>query len=240
MEAFALWPGGPEIEILEGVQPVSTDSVLLADFVSLSGAVKGADLGCGSGLIALLLMARSGKLNMDLVDISPQAVRCAGENMRRNSLEGRSRVMCQDLRTLREAQVGKYQLIVSNPPYFPLGSGTAPSSSQRAQARMEGDCTLDELCRTAALLLGDGGKLALCVPAARLSQAIVSLSQSGLQPKRLRLVQARAEAAPSLALIECRRGGKPGLNVEPVLIIKGPDGRDTPEIRRIYHLDQSR
>ena len=232
-----LWPGGPVMESAPGVQPVGTDSVVLSDFVNLSGIRRGADLGCGSGLIAILLAQRSPALRLDLVDISPSAAELAGKNVAANSLQDRLRVMCRDLRGLRESEVGKYQLIVSNPPYFPQGSGTAPASPDRAAARVDGECTLEELSETSARLLGDGGRFAMCVPSGRLSQALSTLSRAGLEPKRLRLMQARIDSPPSLALIECRRGGRPGLRVEPVLIIKDSSGADTPEIRRIYHLE---
>ena len=235
--AVELWPGGPRIGSSPGVQPVGTDSVVLSDFVNLSGVKRGADLGCGSGLIGILLAWRSEKLKMDLVDISPEAVSLARENIAINGMEDKLNVIHMDMRLLRETQMGKYQLIVSNPPYFPQGSGTRPMSPERAAARMEASCTLSELARVSSRLLGDGGRFAMCCPPARLAETILTLSGEGLEPKRLRFMQARLETPPSLALIECRRGGKPGLAVEPVLLIRDSSGSETGEIRRIYHME---
>ena len=84
-------------------------------------------------------------------------------------------------------------------------------------------------------LLGTGGKFCMVYPAFRMAQALCTLSAHRLEPKRLRLVQERRDSAPSVFLVECRRDGKPGLTVEPTLIIREPDGTETQEVRDIYH-----
>ena len=237
MDGFALWPDGPWMETSPDAEPVCTDSVLLADFPSLRGVTRAADFGAGSGVLSLILAARSPAVHIDLVELSGPAAGVAERNIARNGLSGRLRVLRRDLRTLTEAETGRYQLIVSNPPYYALGSGTAPASS-RQNARQEASCTLEELADSAARLLGDGGRLALVYPCARLSHALVTLTAARLEPKRLRLVQGRADKAPGLALIECRKGGRPGLRTEPALILKNPDGTDTAEARRIYRMEE--
>ena len=230
MEEFELWPGGPWMEASTDAEPVCTDSVLLAGFPSLAGVTRAADFGAGGGVLSLILAARSKSVRIDLVELDDIA---AGA---RNGLQDRLRVLRRDLRSLREAEVGKYHLIVSNPPYFADGSGPEPAPS-RLNARRERTCTLAELTDSAARLLGDGGRLAMVYPCERLSEALVTLTGAGLEPKRLRLVQARDGKAPSTALIECRKNGRPGLRVDPVLILKNPDGTDTAEVRRIYRMD---
>lgn len=236
METFSLWRGGPVMELSRDAEPVGTDAVLLASFPSLNGVDRAADFGSGSGVIALILASRRETLSVDCVELDHAAAELSRRNIARNGLEGRLRVLERDLRALREAEVGKYQLIVSNPPYRPLGSGTSPSEARQA-AREERTCTLPELARSASKLLGDGGRLCVVYPCSRLAEAVTVFSQNALEPKRLRLVAARTDSAPSLFLLECRRGGRPGLTVEPALILKNPDGTDTPEVRRIYHLN---
>ncbi len=236
METFELWPSGPVMEKSRDAEPVTTDSVLLAAFPALGSVERAADFGCGSGVISLILAARSPRLRVDMVEIDPAAAALAERNTALNGLQERLRVLNRDLRTLRETQVGKYQLIVSNPPYFQVGSGSSPEEGRRC-AREERLCTMAELAEAAARLLGDGGRLAVVYPAERLAEAMRVFSCHGLEPKRLRLVEARAGKAPSAALLECRRGGRPGLRVEPSLTLKNPDGTDTAEVKRIYHLD---
>ncbi len=235
MDSFALWPGGPAMYVSPDAEPVTTDSVLIADFPSLSGVTRCADFGCGSGVIGIILAARAAKVKVDLVELDPAAAALAERNVALNGLSDRLRVLNRDLRTLREAQVGKYHLIVTNPPYYPVGSGTSPEV-KRQGAREERTCSLSELAEAASRLLGDGGRLAAVYPVERLAEAMRVFAGHGLEPKALRLVQARWDAPPSLALLECRRGGKPGLRAQPVLILKNPDGTDTDEVKRIYHL----
>lgn len=235
MDSFALWRDGPVMEVSSDAEPVTTDSVLIANFPSLSGVTRCADFGCGSGVIGIILAARSPRVNVDLVELDPPAAELARRNVSANGLDSRLRILNRDLRSLREAEVGKYQLIVSNPPYYPVGSGTSPEA-ERQNAREERTCSLSELAGAASRLLGDGGRLAVVYPAERLAQAMGVFPAFGLEPKRLRLVQARIDAPPSLALLELRRGGRPGLRAEPVLILKNPDGTDTDEVKKIYRL----
>ena len=96
-----LWPGGPKFR-QSGHFPLGTDSVLLADFVNLSSLRRGIDLGCGSGIIALLLLCRDERLNMTGIVILPEAVETARENMSENGLEDRGDIVAADIRVCRE------------------------------------------------------------------------------------------------------------------------------------------
>ena len=216
-------------------QRLSTDSVLLADFVRVRGGQRGIDLGCGSGILCLLLLAREERLHMTGLELSGEDAALARENLAQNGLDGRSRVLVGDLRDHRMLfPAGSFDLAAANPPYFPAGSGAVPPDPARAAARVETGCTLAELCRAAAWLLRSGGSLFLVHRPERLSELLCAMSANGLEPKRLRLVSYSAERAPSLVLAEGRRSGKPGLRFEPPLILTGPDGAETEELRRIY------
>lgn len=230
-ETFALWNHGPVFETSRS-RPVCTDSVLLADFTRCRGKTRFADLGAGTGLIGVILAYNNPNVSGDLVEIDNAQSEIALRNVKRNDLSNRLSVLTQDLRTL----TGRYGLVVTNPPYFSIGSGTSPRDGNRSAAREETGCTLEELAVTAARLLGDGGILSMVYPATRLCEAVTVLSEHRLEVKRLRLVQARADKSPSVALIECRRSGHSGVTVEPALILKNPDGSDTDEVRRIYRM----
>ena len=69
----------------------------------------------------------------------------------------------------------------------------------------------------------------------RLAEALRVMSEKGLEPKRLRLVCSDVSKPPSLVLIEAKRGGKPGLKIEPSLFLNDQDGSESEEYRRIYH-----
>lgn len=230
-----LWAGGPLFCQAEHFR-LSTDCVLLADFINLSSAVRGIDLGCASGAIGLLLLSRSPKLHMTGLEILPEAASLAEENMERNGLSARSRIVTGDIRQHRQLfSTGSFDLVVSNPPYFPLGSGALSPDEGRAAARGEVSCTLEDICTAAAFLCRTGGSFYMVHKPERLSEALCCMSGHGLEPKRLRLVCHRAELAPNLVLIEGRRGGRPGLKVEPLLVLHNADDSETGEVKKIYH-----
>ena len=133
-EFTRLWQDGP-LFAQAGHFRLSTDCVLLADFINTSGYKKGIDLGCASGAIALLLLSRSEKLHMTGLEIIPEAAALAEENMRANSLEARSRIVQGDIRLHRELfKSGSFDRVAANPPYFPVGSGYV--SGLRATGRV--------------------------------------------------------------------------------------------------------
>ena len=229
-----LWPDGPLFTQADHF-PLGTDSVLLADFTPVKGAKRGIDLGCGSGVIALLLLLRAEKLHMTGLELSGQSAQTARENLAANALDGRSEIVCGDIRAARSLfRCGSFALVVANPPYYPVGSGALPQDPARAAARGELSCTLDELCGAAAYLCRSGGRFCLVHKPERLSEAFCCMSAQGLEPKRLRLVCAEVGRGPSLVLIEGRRGAQPGLAIEPSLFLREADGAESAEVRRIY------
>ena len=215
-----LWENGPRFAQAEHFR-LSTDCVLLADFVNTAGAVRGIDLGCASGAIALLLLARTDKLHMTGLEIVPEAASLAEENMRANTLEARSDIVCGDIRRHREL--------------FKVGSGKLSPDAARAAARGETQCSMEEICAASAFLCRTGGSVNFVHKPERLSELFCCMTAHGIEPKRLRLVCHREGAVPNLVLIVGRRGGKPGLKIEPTLILRRPDGSETDEVRRIYH-----
>lgn len=228
-----MWRGGVRLIKTEKAMPVTTDSVLLGDFASLPRGGSFCDLGCGSGILALTLLYRYPKASAALVELDEEACRVAQENIALNGVEARAEVVNCDLRDFR----GRYQLVISNPPYFPISGGQSESDARNAQ-RLEKSASLEDVADAASRLLGDGGRFAFVYPAQRLSEAMTALTLRRLEPKRLRLVQARLDARPSVFLMECVKSGRPGLVVEPALILRNADGSDTDEARKIYHLGE--
>ena len=112
-----------------------------------------------------------------------------------------------------------------------LSAAGAEGSASSASAAAAGA----GLAASSAALLGQNGRFYIVYPASRMAELICRLSEARLEPKRLRLVQARADAAPSLVLVEAAKLGKPGLVAEPTLILKNADGTDTEETKIIYH-----
>lgn len=214
------------------------DSFLLAALPRLRPGLRVCDLGCGTGLLSLLLLERERTLEITGLEILPEAAALAQKSAARNRLEDRLRFVLGDL---REAPLpaGGFDLVVSNPPYYPIHSGALAEDGPRRRARAEVDCTLTDVCRAAARLLRWGGSFCVVHKPERLTDLLCGLRESGLEPKRLRLVCRRAEEAPSLLLLESRRGGRPGLSIEKPFVLQTPDGRASPELDRAYFKEAS-
>ena len=187
-------------------------------------------------LLALLLLCGNERLHMTGLELVPEAAALARENMEKNSLSTRAEIICGDIRRHRELfRSGEFDLVVSNPPYFPLGSGRLSPDKERAAARGETDCTLSDICAAAAFLCRTGGRVCFVHKPERLSELFCAMSARGIEPKRLRLVCHTHNSAPNLVLVEGRRGGNPGLKIESALVLRNPDGTETDEILKIYH-----
>jgi len=234
----ALCPGGLRFVYGGGQFPPGLDSFLLSSMPRLKPGLRVCDLGCGTGLVALLLLQRQRSLTVTGLDIQPEAVRLGRLAAAENGLTDQLSFRLEDLRETALPS-GSFDLAVCNPPYFPPSSGPLPKGEARRTARTEASCTLEDVCRTAARLLRWGGSLCLVHKPERLTDLLCAARQNGLEPKRLRLAAVRPEKAPSLILLEARRGGRPGLAVQPPLILENPDGSPTPELNRIYFREVS-
>ena len=230
-----LWPGGPRFRQAEGSFRLSTDSVLLAHFAAQIRAKSIMDLGCGAGVLPVLLHVSHPDAAIGGIEIQPESAALCRENLAENGFTADG-ILTGDLRKHRTLlTAGAYDLVVSNPPYFAADSGYTAPEAGRATARDERCCTLDDLCTAAAYLTRWGGAFCLVHRPERLSEIFCTLTAHGLEPKRLRMVQHREGTAPNLVLIEARRGGKPGLQIDAPLILCAPGGGDSDEVKQIYH-----
>ncbi len=229
------WPGGPKFYKSKDAFPIGTDSVLLSSFCSAAGALKCCDLGSGSGVLGILLALRYDKLSVDGIEISEKATEVSRLNAELNGISDRYSAICGDIRDCREIlTAGSYDVTVSNPPYYAGGSGKL-SAGDAAFMRGEVLIDLEALISAAAYVTRYGGKFFIVHKPERAAELIYLLSSSGLEPKRIRMVQNAPDSQPSLILIESRRGGKPGVTFEKPLIMTAPDGGESDEIKAIYH-----
>ena len=236
--AERLWPDGPRYRYDEQCFPPSTDSFLLGSFAAPRRGERVCDLGAGTGLLGLLLLAREPALTVTGLELSPDACELAARTAAANGLTDRLVTLPCDLRERSQLPAaGSFDLAVSNPPYFPAGGGRTAAGS-RGTARSELTCTMEQLCAAASYLLRSGGHFCLVYRPERLAELMETLRRYRLEPKTLRFVQKNGTSAPSLVLLECRRGGKPGLSVEPPLLLRLPDGSESPDVRRAYFRDK--
>lgn len=203
----------------------SLDPILLCGFVDRQGVEAAVDLGTGSGVIPLIL-ARTSVVNRIVgVELQPGLADRARRSVGLNGLGERIEIVEGDLRQLpRALGIGSFDLVLSNPPFRQGGSGRIAPNGERAAARHELAGGLEDFLKTAALLLRPGGRCCLIYLAERLTDLLVELRRAGLEPKRLRTVQSREGEGPRLVLVEARKGGRPGLAVEPPLLVYAREG----------------
>lgn len=190
----------------DGVFPLGGDSLALGAFATVKPRWRVCDLGTGSGALLLLLARRTEGLSLTGVELDLLSAQTARDNLLKNGLAGE--IMEGDLRKVN-LPAGGFDLVISNPPYFPVGTGTSGG-----HARSEECCTLDELCAAAARLVRNGGRFALCHRPERLTDVLCTLRSHNLEPKRLKLISHSPGHPPSVILVEGVRQGKPGLRLE--------------------------
>ena len=186
------------------------DSLALGRFATVRRGWKVCDLGCGSGVLGLLLLEREESLSLTGVEASTAAAETARRTFAQNGLA--VRVVTGDLRDRSLFPANAFDLAISNPPWFPTGAG-----KPGGPARSEEGCTLEELCAAAGYLVRPGGRFALVHRPERLADLFAALRSHGLEPKRLAFRQHSPSTPPSAVLVEAVRQGRPGLEVLPTL-----------------------
>ncbi len=225
-------PNGFTLDIPPGAFPLGTDSMVLAHFVRLPKKARILDLGSGCATLGLLLCARDPDCAVTGYELDPIAHCAALENIRRNDLSHRLGSICADLVQIPgEIPPGSFSVCVSNPPYFSAG----PASRDYPLARREDACGPEDLFRSAAWALKYGRDFFLVHRPERLAQLCALASQAGLEPKRLLLLRHRADGPITQIFLACRKGGKPGLQIEEAALFD-VQGSPTPFYRSIYHL----
>ena len=225
-------PNGLTLSLCDGAFPLSTDSMVLSHFARLPKNARVLDLGSGCGTLGLLLCSKDPSCHVTGVELDPRAHEEALENIRRNNLESRMESICADLRSVSERfSPGSFSCCISNPPYF----GAGAISQSLATARQEGSCTPEDLFSTGSRALKFGGDFFLVHKPERLAELIATATKYNLEAKRLCLMHHRENAPVNLILLQLRKGAKPGLQWEEI-VLHHADGSPTPVYKEIYHI----
>lgn len=212
-----------------------TDAVLLADFAAPRKKDRAADLGTGTGIIAVLMAAHQPDLCVDAVEIQSDMAEMANRSILLNQLQDRVSIHQMDMRDAwKHLGQGSKSLVTCNPPYGRENSGPVSENENQRVSRHESDLAPDEIARAAAQLLKFGGRFCVIYPAPRAFEMMSAMEKQHLQPKRIRTVHAKAGRVPKLVLIEAAKGAKPGLKWDPPLILSNDDGTPSAEWHRIY------
>ena len=215
-----------------------TDAVLLSDFALIKPNARCADLGTGTGIIALLIAAHHKDACLEAVELEKEAADMARRSVDLNGLNGRIRVHNADMRNAADILgYGRMDQVLCNPPYFEEGRALMPESESKRIARTDLDIGIEEVARVAFALLKSGGRFSLVFPAQRMDSLVCALREARLAPKRVRTVHHTLFHAPKLVLMDAVKNGGTQLHWLPPLILRNPDGTPAPEWRRIYGCD---
>jgi len=216
----------------------SVDSLLAARFCRPADNDHVLDLGAGCGVIGLILAHLWPNIRVTSMELQDSLARLVRDNIRDNGFDERMQLIKADLKEIGQTLPhASCDLVVSNPPYRPLGSARLDNGNpERARARHELDAALNEVIAAAAYAVRERGMVVLVLPAGRTAEACTLLRQFRLEPKRLRPVYSYpADSRARLILIEAVKGGGAGLDLLPPLCIFTEAGGDySPEMERWY------
>lgn len=211
------------------------DAVLLSGFARVREGEMAVDLGTGTGIIPILLSAKTEGKHFTGLEIQTAVADMASRSVRLNGICDRVRIVQGDIKEASQL-FGKasFDVVTSNPPYMNDAHGLKNPDLPKAIARHEVLCTLDDVVREAAMLLKPGGRFYMVHRPHRLVEIIAAMRMYKLEPKRMKLVHPFVDKDANMVLIEAFRGGRSMMKVEaPIIVYKEP-GVYTDEIYEIY------
>lgn len=211
------------------------DAVLLSGFAQVKEGEVAVDLGTGTGIIPILLEAKTKGKHFTGLEIQEEVAEMVGRSVRLNQLENRVDIVRGDIKEAsRLFGKASFDVVTSNPPYMNDNHGLKNPELPKAIARHEVFCTLDDVCREASLLLKSGGRFYMVHRPHRLAEIITALKTYKLEPKRMKLVHPFVDKEANMVLIEAVRGGRSMMKVEAPIIVYREPGVYTREIYDVY------
>lgn len=211
------------------------DAVLLSGFAEVFPGEQVLDLGCGTGIIPILLEAKTEGKKFIGLEIQEEMADMARRSVALNHLEQKIQIVTGDIKTAGQLfQLSSFDVVISNPPYMSDTHGLKNPKDTKAISRHEVLCTLEDVVREGARLVKPGKRFYLVHRPFRLAEIITVLKKYKLEPKRIKFVHPFADRDANMVMIEAFRGGKAMMKVEkPVIVFQKP-GIYSDEIRSVY------
>ena len=213
----------------------SLDSILLAHFVSLRPRTSAIDLGCGSGIIPLILAKNFPGVNWVGLEIQEELAALARKNVNFNKLAHRIKIAEGDARKIKNIfSANSFDAVIFNPPYRKLSSGRINPQMEKAIARHEIKGSLKDFIRAAKYLLKPDGKVFTIYPAKRLVELIRLFRKNYIEPKRMKPVYSDNLSEAEFVLVEGRKGSGEELKIEQPLFIYDQNKKYTADMVGIF------
>ena len=203
------------------------DAVLLSGFARVKAGESCLDLGCGNGIIPLLLSAKTQGRHFTGLEIQPYSADLARRSVALNHLEERVRIVEGDIKDASSIfGASSFHVVTTNPPYMTAQHGIPNPDEAKMIARHEILCTLEDVIRESARLLVPGGRFYMVHRPFRLTEIMIKMNYYKIEPKRIQFIHPYIDKEPVLVLIEGVRGAKSRVTVEPPIIIYGESKKE--------------
>lgn len=211
------------------------DAVLLSGFAQVKKDERALDLGTGTGIIPLLLSAKTEGIHFTGLEIQEESADMARRSVALNGLEEKIEIVTGDIKDA-SARFGasSFDVITTNPPYMIGDHGLKNDNEAKTIARHEILCDLEDVLRESSRILKTHGRFYMVHRPFRLAEILGKMSEYRLEPKRMRLVYPYIDKEPNMVLIEGLKGGRARMTVEKPLIVYREPGVYMPEIYDIY------
>ena len=211
------------------------DAVLLSGFADVKPGESAIDLGTGTGIIPILLEAKTEGRHFTGLEIQEESADMATRSVALNHLQDKVDIVIGDIKDAsKHFGASSFDVVTTNPPYMIGQHGLTNTDEAKAIARHEVLCNLDDVLRESAKLLKPGGRFYMVHRPFRLAEIMSKMTEYRIEPKRMRLVYPFIDKEPNMVLIEGKRGGKPRLTVDKPLIVYKEPGIYTEEIYDVY------
>ncbi len=212
------------------------DAVLLSGFAKVKRGEKALDLCTGTGIIPILLEAKTNGEHFSAIELQAQWADMASRSVKYNSLENKIDIVCGDIKNIdKYFKLQSFDVITCNPPYMVSGSGSVNDYSPKTIARHEIMCNISDVFNAADKMLKFGGRFYMVHRPERLTDIFYNARKYKIEPKVMRLVLPYEGREPSLVLLELVKGGKAALKTEKNLVVYNSDNSYTDEVYNIYY-----
>lgn len=213
------------------------DSILLSDYAKeIKKGSKVIDLGTGTGIIGIMLCAKTEISEMIGVEIQEEVYNMAKRSIKLNHMENKFKLINKNIKDLSNSvAMGTFDAVVTNPPYKKLGTGLINEEKKKLISRHEVEADLEDFIKISNKLLKDKGNLYMVHRPNRLVDIIELLRKYKLEPKKIKFVYPNKESEANLVLVKATKNAKPFLKIEKPLYVYEEKGKYTKEILEIYN-----